>query len=67
MEWINVKDRLPNPHKQHVLVVLSNKTVHFATDWVDWPDGHVTFWIPFYERWFDVTHWMPLPEPPKGD
>ena len=67
MEWISVKDRLPNPHKQHVLVALSNGTVQFATDWLDWEDGHITFYIPLYECFLTGTHWMPLPELPKED
>ena len=23
------------------------------------------FWNPKYDTWTHVTHWMPLPEPPK--
>lgn len=58
-EWISVKDRLPGAE----------------TDVLGW-DGAahlvVTLWAHdgcFHEcmecrRW-DITHWMPLPEPPK--
>lgn len=65
--WIKVNGRLPIPYKQRVLVVLTDGSVQFATDWVDWDDGHVSFYIPIYERWLEGTHWMHLPEPPKED
>ena len=42
-EWISVKDRLPNPHKQRVLVYLKNGSIKIASDWIDWPDGTVSF------------------------
>lgn len=65
MEWISVKDKLPNPHKQKVLVALSDGTVTTATDWIDWPDGTVSFEIIPKESWKQATHWMPLPVPPN--
>lgn len=67
MEWISVKDKLPSSYKQKILVVLSDGTVQFATEWVDWEDGHISFYIPLYERYLEGTHWMPLPEPIKGE
>lgn len=63
-KWIRVKDKLP-PREHKVLTV----------------DGHgcirmLAFWKKEKERWTwiedlcfthrnDITHWMPLPEPPK--
>lgn len=64
-EWISVKDRLPNPHKQRVLVYLKNGSIKIASDWIDWPDGTVSFETMHNEYWEQATHWMPLPEPPK--
>ena len=26
-----------------------------------------SFWNPEYDSWARVTHWMPLPEPPKEE
>ena len=71
-EWISVKDRLPKldeavlVHPKHLHI----KTSYYAvwslfkchsgeTIWVDKSgDGH---------NLTEVTHWMPLPQPPKGD
>lgn len=55
-EWISVKDRLPE-EKTRVLVFVPHSSIKIDTDrivgriWVRW-NGH-------------ITHWMPLPEPPK--
>lgn len=65
--WINVKDKLPKSNKHPVLIVLNDNTVQFATNWLDWPDGHVSFYIPRYDRWLEATHWMNLPKTPKED
>lgn len=62
-QWISVKDRLPEAGET-VLCLMPSKECWVAT-WneVDdrmWSDG---------EWWASetfVTHWMPLPEPPKG-
>ena len=61
MEWISVKDRLPELANDydvvHVLIYLDDG---FITGADYEKDG--------FELWADsgeVTHWMPLPEPPK--
>lgn len=64
MEWINVKDKLPEPLKD-VLCTFNNgryepKIVDRA--WMFY-DGS---W-PYEEIYGKVTHWMPLPEPAEGD
>lgn len=57
MEWISVKDRFPENYSR-VLVYIEGKPFEMDCDrlvnsrWVRW-NGY-------------VTHWMPLPEPPKG-
>ena len=68
MEWISVKDRLPNP----------SETVGYT--WNGSMIGHEDRYnhakemfeeaILDYERFkyvecSDITHWMPLPEPPR--
>ena len=55
-EWISVKDRLPPDSCEEVLTY--NKSdgkvrIKWFSDWRN---------IKYYE-W--ITHWMPLPEPPK--
>ena len=59
-DWISVKDRLPEKRGDYLI---------YNTDGIVWP-----YWYnPEDKRWYDncgyltesVTHWMPLPEPPK--
>ena len=65
-EWISVKDRLPKPVVS-VLVYMPGErplpTVH---------EGFLAIEGVWYANHFDrdpdeVTHWMPLPEPPKEE
>ena len=60
-KWISVKDRLPE-NEQNVLVA-DNGFIAVWTFYGDyWEDSH-GWWQEFDE----VTHWMPLPQPPKGE
>ena len=73
--WISVKDRLPD-NKEHdwvlAQVVEDNGYMHIPTvmeyrqlrnDWFEETYG----WLSEHNGLFSVTHWMPLPHPPKGD
>lgn len=62
-EWISVKDRMPGDFT-FVLVVAENcKRVVAVALYVDYK-----FYTPEAENTqIYVTHWMPLPEPPKGE
>lgn len=58
-EWVSVKDRLPE----------ENTTVIVATD-----NGIVFQCLYSYDGWdlwddndVNITHWQPMPQPPKGD
>ena len=74
-EWISVEDRLPdNKEYDWVLaqVVEDNGFMHIPTvmeyrqsknDWFEETYG----WISEHNGAFTVTHWMPLPQPPKGE
>lgn len=65
-EWISVGDRLPDVPKND-----------FASDYVLIHDKEAGEWVAYYDAnggWRDarecfpfenVTHWMPLPKPPK--
>ena len=53
-EWISVEDRLPDVGK----FVLIYSEINGVC--LDYHDG-ATF------GYYDVTHWMPLPQPPKGE
>ena len=68
--WISVEERLPEDCK-HVLVFMRRNVVpgwsvdywHIDTDWLD--DGN---WSKNPTGgYFNITHWMPLPEPPKEE
>jgi hypothetical protein len=61
-QWISVKERLPENYYQDVLVYDSRDNCLFIAvmtykgEWI----------VPHYEDYeFNITHWMPLPEPPK--
>ena len=73
-EWISVKDRLPD-NKEHdwvlAQVVEDNGYMHIPrvmeyrqlkNDWFEETYG----WLSEHNGVFTVTHWMPLPQPPKG-
>lgn len=63
-EWISVTERLPENIANRVLVVCERSNGVFYAHY------EKPFWInletdkPFIST---VTHWMPLPEPPKGE
>ena len=69
--WIRVKDRLPD-NEDYVLIVVSGKyrniTFETALELASYTKGEG--WIlEMYPEWKkpDVTHWRPLPKPPKGE
>ena len=56
--WISVKDRLPEKNTD---VLIYNIEEYMGTDFLT-KDGK---W--FWNEELPPTHWMPLPEPPKGE
>lgn len=73
MEWIKTKDKVPNiPPKYYdedlscYITPLSVQVICFDGDFVFegtyFQDG--TFSSAYFDN-EDITHWMPLPEPPK--
>lgn len=61
-QWISVKDRLPKYENPVLagnaeLCFVNTAWYHVATRRWELPSGFFC----------EVTHWMPLPEPPKGD
>lgn len=53
MSWISVEDRLPSEDDQVLGCSINGVVITFETLWVE------DFGI------WDITHWMPLPEPPN--
>ena len=63
-KWIPVTERLP---EDSVAVNLHTKSGVVGTGFYD---KHTKSWVQWYSGGscsVDVTHWMPLPEPPKGE
>ena len=66
-EWISVKDMLPDYFTSVLVWCPGNKCIYAAyrnvrQEWYTFDDtiaGHVVVNM--------VTHWMPLPQPPKGE
>lgn len=63
MDWINVKDRMPERDKK-VLCYCYDKYMDVMEYWYD-EDGKPNFFNPPAPPVDCVTHWMPLPPPPK--
>ena len=62
-EWISVKEMLPESGKESVLIALRWGEVDIG--WCE--DGRWrSEFVNEYEDW-EVTHWMPLPHPLKGE
>ena len=56
-KWISVRERLPEPG-QEILAVVGNTAAEPYTI-------TTKFWDATFTTWASITHWMPLPEPPK--
>lgn len=60
--WISVKDRLPQV-KEDVLIYDS----HHRNIYKAWYIGDIDVWFSneYLPQFINITHWMPLPEPPE--
>ena len=57
-EWISVDDRLPEPREKTICI----------NRYGDIMIGIYTEWGWMFPCYFEEpTHWMPLPQPPKGE
>lgn len=65
MEWISVKERTPDTIGNYLCwdESYSNSTGSPAIGTWDLKKFHTNI----AEDWTNVTHWMPLPSPPKED
>lgn len=61
--WISVKDRMPDKEGRYLVSAIESMqfthvtVVRFCRHFI--LTGHRAYW--------KITHWMPLPEPPKGE
>ena len=68
-QWISVKDRLPPHQGKKVLVINGHGDVRIYALWKR-EYGNKWTWIDEngkFNHVNDITHWMPLPEPPKEE
>jgi len=61
MEWIAIKDQLPEENKA---VLLYDQDNYMAVAWLQ--NNSFVFECMFYGI-NDFTHWMPLPKPPSHE
>ena len=59
-EWISVEDRLPK--EDEIVIICTDKNFIYAGELIG------DTWFLDNDSWTaTVTHWMPLPQPPKGE
>lgn len=65
-EWISVNDRLPEENKSVLGWYKDNPFSGYTVEVVSWNGKG---WVFVYAQRYvtNVTHWMPLPEPPKEE
>lgn len=69
--WISVKDRLPEEEGWYLVYTTPNrehKSINKAMFCIVCARGNVeSYWRFAGGYWANVTHWMHLPQPPKGE
>ena len=65
-EWVSVKDRLPEDSGYYLVVYQDKYNGSISTAFDMYVKCKTDEW---WENDFmrDVTHWMPIPQPPKGE
>lgn len=64
-KWISVKDRLPEPWEQ--VLIYSQHDFCESAFYIGVPGKWRVTWNHEMLDADSVTHWMPLPQPPKGE
>jgi hypothetical protein len=62
LQWIPVSERLPENQQR---VIVNCEKCPMVMGWLMFGEWHTDFGRMY--RNYEVTHWMPLPEPPKED
>ena len=67
-EWVSVDDRLPEPGTNILVANAKTGSQYVSHRDLIWFSPERKAYVPTsYFREFEFTHWMPLPEPPKGE
>ena len=70
-KWISVNDRLPEEEGWYLVYTTPNrehKSINKAMFCKGYAWGNFEpYWRGAGGHWANVTHWMPLPQPPKGE
>lgn len=64
--WISVEERLPEDQK-NILTVNGHREIRVMALWHKHGDSWTWILNERFRHFNDITHWMPLPEPPKED
>jgi Protein of unknown function (DUF551) len=70
MKWISVKDRLPKESLEDFILFTDGKVVLFGSYFDGNSYEDECLWKPaigWIHKNADITHWMPLPEPPEEE
>lgn len=69
-KWIPVSERLPMPYERVLTCRLDHDSggKHICHEYLTTSYGETLVWCLDLDTWKSVvTHWMPLPEAPKGE
>lgn len=66
--WIPVAERLPDHFGVFIVAISEPGRMRVGKDCADF-DPFAKTWLPSmcWDKGYKVTHWMPLPEPAKGE
>ena len=64
-EWISVTERLPE--ESGMYIVTANDGHAQRVSFVQWQKKNRMWNLTGARSYWRVTHWMPLPQPPKGE
>lgn len=64
-EWVSVKDRLPE--ESGIYIVTANDGHAQRVSFVQWQKKNRMWNLTGARSYWRVTHWQPMPQPPKGE